>query len=61
MKQNKHGEHIFNEADLVDLIMRGFDPSGFDGMIVDSSVNLETAALLGKSVGKTNLQRNTPL
>jgi hypothetical protein len=46
MKQNKHGEQIFNEADLVDLIMRGFDPSGFDGMIVDSSVDLETAALM---------------
>ena len=46
MKQNQHGELIFNETDLVDLIMRGFDPSGLDGMIVDSSVDLETAALL---------------
>lgn len=52
MKQNQHGEQIFNEADLVDLIMRGFDPSGFDGMIVDSSVDLETAALMLDSVPK---------
>ena len=52
MKQNKHGELIFNEADLVDLIMRGFDPSGFDGMIVDSSVDLETAALMLDNVPK---------
>jgi hypothetical protein len=52
MKQNKHSEQIFNEADLVDLIMRGFDPSGFDGMIVDSSVDLETAALMLDNVPK---------
>lgn len=52
MKQNSHGEQIFNEADLVDLIMRGFDPSGLDGMIVDSSVDLETAALMLDNVPK---------
>ena len=52
MKQNKHSEQIFNEADLIDLIMRGFDPSGFDGMIVDSSVDLETAALMLDNVPK---------
>jgi hypothetical protein len=46
MKTNCHGQMIFNETDLVDLIMRGFDPSGFDGMIVDSSVDVETAALM---------------
>jgi hypothetical protein len=46
MKTDRHGQMIFNETDLVDLIMRGFDPSGFDGMIVDSSVDVETAALM---------------
>lgn len=46
MKTDHHGQMIFDEADLVDLIMRGFDPSGLDGMIVDHSVNLETAALM---------------
>lgn len=46
MKQNKHGEQVFNEEDLVDLIMRGFDTSGFDGMIVDSTIDLKTAALI---------------
>jgi hypothetical protein len=50
MKQNKHGEQIHNENDLCDLIMRGFNPSGFDGMIVDDSVDLETAALMLEDV-----------
>jgi len=52
MKTDCYGQIIFNEADLVDLIMRGFDPSGLDGMIVDSSVNIETAALLLDNVPK---------
>lgn len=46
MKNNKHGEIIYDEQDLCNLIMQGFDPSGFDGMIVDSSIDLETAALM---------------
>lgn len=46
MKQNTHGEQIFNEVDLVNLIMSGADSSGLDDMIVDSSVDLETAALM---------------
>jgi hypothetical protein len=52
MKTNKHGQMIFSEADLVDLIMQGFNPSGFDGMIVDHSVDLETAALMLENVPK---------
>jgi hypothetical protein len=52
MKTDQHGQMIFDEADLVDLIMRGFDPSNFDGMIVDSSVDLETAALMLDNVPK---------
>jgi hypothetical protein len=46
MRQNKHGEQIYCQDDLVNLIMRGFNPSTFDGMIVDESVSLETAALM---------------
>jgi len=40
MKQNKFGELIFSESDVVDLIMQGQDVTTFDGMIVDESVNL---------------------
>lgn len=52
MKTDKHGQMIFCEADLVELIMQGFDPSGLDGMIVDHSVDLETAALMLENVPK---------
>ncbi len=40
MKQNKFGELVFNETDLVDLVMQGRDHSIFDGMIVDDTVDL---------------------
>ena len=40
MKQNKFGELIFAEPDVIDLVMRGHELSMFDGMIVDESVNL---------------------
>jgi hypothetical protein len=40
MKQNKFGELIFAEPDLIDLVMQGRDLSIFDRMIVDSSVDL---------------------
>jgi hypothetical protein len=41
MKQNKFGEFIFSENDVVNLVMQGCDMSIFDGMIVDDSVDLE--------------------
>lgn len=41
MKQNKFGEMIFNESDVMDLVMQGHDISRFDGMIVDESVVLD--------------------
>jgi DNA polymerase III alpha subunit len=40
MKQNKFGELIFSESDVIDQIMQGCNSSMFDGMIVDESVNL---------------------
>lgn len=43
---------IFNESDLVDLIMRGFDVCNSNGMIVDQSVDIETAALILDNVPK---------
>jgi DNA polymerase III alpha subunit len=38
MNQNKFGELIFAETDVIDLIMKGHSASMFDGMIVDDSV-----------------------
>jgi DNA polymerase III alpha subunit len=46
MKQNKHGEQIFTEDDLCNLIMQGFDAANFNGAKVDQHINLETAALV---------------
>ena len=40
MKQNKFGEPIFTEGDVIDLVMQGHDTSVFDRMIVDETVNL---------------------
>jgi hypothetical protein len=40
MKQNKFGELIFDQNDVVDLVMQGRDFSVFNGMIVDESVDL---------------------
>ena len=50
MKTNNFGQQIYSEQDLVDLIMRGFNPSEFDGMIVDDTVDLEQAALMLEDV-----------
>jgi len=41
MIQNKFGELIFDQDDVVDLIMQGRDLSIFDGMIVDNTVDLD--------------------
>ena len=50
MKQNKFGELIFDQNDVVDLLMQGRNFSVFDGMIVDESVDLtrwpDTASLV---------------
>ena len=40
MKQNKFSELIFDQDDIVDLVMQGQDFSVFDGMIIDESVDL---------------------
>jgi DNA polymerase III alpha subunit len=41
MKQNKFGELIFSESDVVDFVMQNNDTISFDGMIVDNSVKLD--------------------
>ena len=42
MIQNKFGELIFSESDVVDLLMQGRDPVSLGGMIVDDTVKLES-------------------
>ena len=44
MKQNKFGELIFTETDVIDLVMQGRELSVLDGMIVDDTVNLSGMA-----------------
>lgn len=44
MQQNKFGELIFAESDVMDLVMQGRDPGSLKGMLVDASVDLERAA-----------------
>jgi hypothetical protein len=46
MKQNNHGEMIFNEDDVCDLLMQGRDVASLNRMLVDASVDLEKTALL---------------
>lgn len=46
MKRSKHGEQIYNEEDLCNLIMQGVDPSRLTGIVVEKTVDLETAALM---------------
>lgn len=57
MKQNKFGELIFNEHDVVDLLMQGRDFSTFDGMIVDESVDLARIPNIVDPVPRLQQQR----
>lgn len=41
MKQNKFGELIFSESDVIDLVMKGHDLDIFDQMTVDHTVKLD--------------------
>jgi len=49
MIQNKFGEMIFNESDVCDLVMQG-QAESLHRMVVDKSVNLETAALVLENI-----------
>jgi DNA polymerase III alpha subunit len=46
MKQDKFGQMIFAEDDVVDLVMQGQRLESMSNMMVDASVNLEKSALL---------------
>jgi DNA polymerase III alpha subunit len=46
MIQNKYGEQIYNESDIVDLLMAGRKPVELHRMYVDNTVNIENIAKL---------------
>lgn len=46
MIQNKYGEQIYNESDIVDLLMSGRKPVELHRMFVDNTVNIENIAKL---------------
>jgi len=52
MKQNTKGELIFSEDDLCDLIMQGRNLTAMRGVIVDQSVDLETAVKIVEDPGQ---------
>jgi DNA polymerase III alpha subunit len=43
MTQDKFGQMIFSQSDVCDLIMQGRSMETFDGMLVDQTVNIESA------------------
>lgn len=51
MKQNTNGELIFSENDLCDLIMQGRNVTQLRGVVVDNSVDLETAVKIVEDPG----------
>lgn len=52
MKTNKHGEQIYNEDDLCNLVMQGFKPGDLNNAIVELPIDLESAALILDDVPK---------
>ena len=57
MNQNKFGELIFAEEDIIDLIMQGKDFDIFNGMIVDNSVDLSQMPDILDPIPAFNQQR----
>jgi DNA polymerase III alpha subunit len=52
MKTTKHGELIYNQDDLCELIMQGHDVANLAHLQVDYTVNLETAAAILNDIPK---------
>lgn len=50
MKTDEVGRMIFSEDDVVDMVMQGHDVTLLKNVIVDQSVDLETAAMLLENV-----------
>jgi hypothetical protein len=45
MKTDQYGQIVYNESDLVDMIMSGATIDSLQGMLVEPSVNLEPASV----------------
>lgn len=45
MKTDRYGQIIYNESDLVNMVMRGITAEQMQGMLVESGLNLETASM----------------
>lgn len=52
MKQNTHGQMIYSQDDICNLVMQGHDLAAMKNVLVDDSVDLETAALLLDDIPK---------
>jgi DNA polymerase III alpha subunit len=52
MKTDAIGRIIFDEADLVDMVMSGRTPADLNGLIVQPMIDLETASLILEDVPK---------
>jgi len=52
MKSDHVGRIIFDETDLVDMVMRGQPLADLNGLIVQPAIDLETAALILDDVPK---------
>ena len=50
MKTNQHSEIIYSEEDICDLLMQGHDAGSMKNLLVDGSVDLETAAAILEDV-----------
>lgn len=50
MKQNTNGELIFSESDLCDLVMQDYNITEMKRVIIDQTVDLETAAMILEKV-----------
>ncbi len=50
MKTNKFGEPVFGSSDIIHLYMQGHDLSAIERINVDSTVDLETAAVILENV-----------
>ena len=42
MKTDQYGQIIYNQDDLVDMVMRGITMEHLSGMLVEPGINLET-------------------
>ena len=50
MKQNNFGELIYSDEDICDLLMQAHDIGSMKNLLIDSTVDLETAAVILENV-----------